>query len=107
MNATTRYIAGEDLRAALEDSESYDRIICIIEAIDNKAHADYCEILEAHRWYSCVASESEPGYYRKSTWKFNTDKETRSANKKMPNVILLFIGPDYFNPANRTTPSNI
>lgn len=107
MNDKTRCIAGEDLREALEDSESYDRIICIIEAIDDKTRTRYNEILHSHLWYSCVASEWDEGYYRKSTWKFYTDKETESANKIMPNVILLFIGPDYFNPANRATPSHI
>lgn len=107
MSATTKYIAGEDLRAALEDSESYDRIICIIEAIDDKTGIEYAKILYSHLWYSCVASEREPGYYCKQTWKFNTDKETESANKQMPNVILLFIRPDYFNPANRIIPSHI
>lgn len=104
MNIETRHIAGEDLRTALENPNSSSRIICVIEAIDYKTRLEYWKILRSHQWYSCVGSEYEAGYYCKETWKFNTDPETESANKKMPNVILLFIGFDYFNPANASTP---
>lgn len=107
MSTATRYIAGEDLREALEDSESYDRIICVVEAVDSKTTTDYAEILYSYSSYSCIMSEYEPGHYCRQTWKFISDKESETSKKELPNVVLLFIRPDNFYPANISSTARI